>query len=42
MIMTSENPTGLGDLEALLGVSAYPMRIKCALLAAEGILEGLK
>lgn len=31
----------LGDLEALQGVRAYPVRIKCALLAWNALLEGL-
>jgi nitrogen fixation protein NifU and related proteins len=31
----------LGDLEALRGVRAYPVRVKCATLAWNALLEGL-
>jgi nitrogen fixation NifU-like protein len=31
----------LGDLEALLGVRAYPVRVKCATLAWNALLQGL-
>jgi nitrogen fixation NifU-like protein len=31
----------LGDLEALRGVSAYPVRVKCATLAWNALLEAL-
>jgi nitrogen fixation protein NifU and related proteins len=32
----------LGDLEALRGVRAYPVRVKCATLAWSALLEGLQ
>lgn len=32
----------LGDLEVLEGVKKYPVRIKCALLAWNTLIEGLK
>lgn len=32
----------IGELEALDGVKAYPVRIKCALLSWNTLLEGLK
>ena len=32
----------LGDLRALQGVSKFPVRIKCALLAFDALLEALK
>ena len=32
----------LGDLAALQGVQKYPVRIKCALLGWNTLLEGLK
>jgi nitrogen fixation NifU-like protein len=32
----------LGDLEALQGVVRYPVRIKCAVLAWNTLLEGLR
>lgn len=35
-------PDGLEDIEALEGVKKYPVRIKCALLAWNTFLEGLK
>ncbi|MGH7889336.1 MAG: Fe-S cluster assembly sulfur transfer protein SufU [Thermodesulfobacteriota bacterium] len=39
----SFNPTiDLGDLEVLEGVKKYPVRIKCALLAWNTLIEGLK
>lgn len=31
----------LGDLEALAGVAAYPVRIKCAVLPWNALLQGL-
>lgn len=36
------NTTGLGELEALQGVVKFPIRIKCATLAWNTLLEGLK
>jgi len=35
-------PAGMEDLEALQGVKKYPVRIKCALLPWNTLLEGLK
>lgn len=32
----------LGDLEALLGVRKFPLRIKCALLAWSAVKEGIR
>jgi nitrogen fixation protein NifU and related proteins len=34
--------TDLGDLESLRGVRAYPVRVKCATLAWNALLEGLR
>jgi nitrogen fixation NifU-like protein len=31
----------IGDLEALRGVRAYPVRVKCATLVWNALLEGL-
>lgn len=36
------NPDDLGDLVSLKGVVKYPVRIKCALLAWNSLLEGLE
>ena len=36
-----EQPTNLGELEALLGVRKFPMRIKCATLAWHAFLKAL-
>lgn len=41
MLMHDGSTDGLGDLEALHGVRAYPVRIKCALLAWTAMLHGL-
>lgn len=38
----SADPEKLGDLAALQGVQKYPVRIKCALLGWNTLLEGLK
>lgn len=38
----SPDPDRLGDLAALQGVQKYPVRIKCALLGWNTLLEGLK
>ncbi len=35
------DPDELGDLEALQGVRKYPVRIKCAMLCWNTLLEGL-
>ena len=39
---TPESAEKLGDLEALQGVKKYPVRIKCALLAWNTLIEALK
>ncbi|MGH2772410.1 MAG: Fe-S cluster assembly sulfur transfer protein SufU, partial [Actinomycetota bacterium] len=36
------DPDSLGDLVALKGVQKYPVRIKCALLGWNTLLEGIK
>ena len=36
---TAEQPDNLGELEALLGVRKFPMRIKCATLAWHAFLK---
>lgn len=36
-----KDPDALGDLEALEGVKKYPVRIKCALLSWNTLLEAL-
>lgn len=41
MLVEAGSGEDLGDLEALQGVAAYPMRIKCATLAANAILQAL-
>lgn len=41
MLVTGGSADDLGDLEALQGVAAYPMRIKCATLAANALLQAL-
>ena len=38
---TAEAPKDLGELEALLGVRKFPMRIKCATLAWHAFLKAL-
>jgi NifU-like protein involved in Fe-S cluster formation len=38
---TSANGDDIGDLEALRGVRAYPVRVKCATLVWNALLEGL-
>ena len=38
---TAEQPDNLGELEALLGVRKFPMRIKCATLAWHAVLKAL-
>lgn len=41
MLIESGPADGIGDLSALRGVAAYPVRIKCAVLAWNALLEGL-
>ena len=38
---TAEQPENLGELEALLGVRKFPMRIKCATLAWHAFVKAL-
>ena len=38
---TAEQPENLGELEALLGVRKFPMRVKCATLAWHAFLKAL-
>jgi nitrogen fixation NifU-like protein len=42
MMLADGGPEGLGDLEALQGVKKYPVRIKCAVLAWNSLLQGLQ
>ena len=42
MMLAEGGPEGLGDLEALQGVKQYPVRIKCAVLPWNSLLQGLK
>ena len=39
---TTDDARDLGDLEALQGVRAYPVRVKCATLAWNALLEALQ
>jgi nitrogen fixation NifU-like protein len=42
MVLEGAEPTAaMGDLELLAGVRSYPARIKCAMLAANALLNGL-
>ncbi|HEV3232224.1 MAG TPA: SUF system NifU family Fe-S cluster assembly protein [Candidatus Dormibacteraeota bacterium] len=41
MMLADGGPDGLGDLEALQGVKQYPVRIKCAVLPWNSLLQGL-
>jgi nitrogen fixation NifU-like protein len=41
MLVADGRPDELGDLEALQGVRAYPVRVKCATLACSVILRAL-
>jgi len=41
MLVADGPADSLGDLEALRGVKAYPVRIKCATLACNAILRAL-
>ena len=41
MLQTGAEDEDLGDLEALRGVRAYPVRVKCATLAWNALLQAL-
>jgi nitrogen fixation NifU-like protein len=41
MMLADGGPEELGDLEALQGVKKYPVRIKCAVLPWNSLLQGL-
>jgi nitrogen fixation NifU-like protein len=41
MMLAEGEVEGLGDLEALQGVKRYPVRIKCAVLPWNSLLQGL-
>ncbi|MHB8507224.1 MAG: Fe-S cluster assembly sulfur transfer protein SufU [Candidatus Dormibacteria bacterium] len=41
MMLAQGSPDQLGDLEALQGVRKYPVRIKCAVLPWNSLLQGL-
>jgi nitrogen fixation NifU-like protein len=41
MMLADGEVEGLGDLEALQGVKRYPVRIKCAVLPWNSLLQGL-
>ncbi len=41
MLVADGEADGIGDLEALRGVKAYPVRIKCATLACNTLLQAL-
>ena len=41
MMLADGGPEELGDLEALQGVKNYPVRIKCAVLPWNSLLQGL-
>jgi nitrogen fixation NifU-like protein len=41
MLVADGEADGIGDLEALRGVRAYPVRIKCATLACNALLQAL-
>ena len=41
MMLGEGGPEELGDLEALQGVKKYPVRIKCAVLPWNSLLQGL-
>jgi nitrogen fixation NifU-like protein len=42
MLQGEEIDGDVGDLEALRGVRAYPVRVKCATLAWNALLQGLQ
>lgn len=41
MLVDAGSSDGLGDLEALEGVRAYPVRVKCATLPCNALLQAL-
>ena len=41
MLVDEGSDAGLGDLEALRGVRAYPVRVKCATLPSNALLQAL-
>ena len=41
MLMAEGDDADLGDLEALRGVRAYPVRVKCATLPCNALLQAL-
>ena len=41
MLVEGGSPDDLGDLEALQGVKAYPVRVKCATLPCNALLQAL-
>jgi nitrogen fixation NifU-like protein len=41
MLVEGGSPDDLGDLEALQGVRAYPVRVKCATLPCNALLQAL-
>src|SRR4029077_12904892 len=42
MLQGSDGTDDLGDLEALRGVRSYPVRVKCAALAWNALLQALR
>ena len=42
MLEDGDSVEELGDLEALQGVKKYPVRIKCAILSWNTMLEGME
>jgi nitrogen fixation NifU-like protein len=42
MLQGGDVDVDLGDLEALRGVRAYPVRVKCAVLPWNALLQGLR
>ena len=42
MLQGGDEPDDLGDLEALRGVRAYPVRVKCASLAWNALIQMLR
>ncbi len=42
MLVEDGSPDDLGDLEALRGVRAYPVRVKCATLPCNALLQALQ
>ncbi|MHB8718985.1 MAG: Fe-S cluster assembly sulfur transfer protein SufU [Candidatus Dormibacteria bacterium] len=41
MLVNEGSDADLGDLEALAGVRAYPVRVKCATLASNALVQAL-